>query len=101
VVSGAVSLVWRDRVTISALVARQFVDMSRMRLEVRVHARKLPFCATSNLADATVCTVFPLCSQGLVAAFPKLVGTGSKQHTYVDTENCRYFVAVEVCRGEL
>jgi len=42
-----------------ALVSRQFVDMSRSRIE------------------------------GLLAAFPKLVGTG-KQHTYVDTENVRY-----------
>eukprot|EP00475_Leptophrys_vorax_P027387 TRINITY_DN39066_c0_g1_i1.p1 TRINITY_DN39066_c0_g1~~TRINITY_DN39066_c0_g1_i1.p1 ORF type:complete len:525 (-),score=64.80 TRINITY_DN39066_c0_g1_i1:429-2003(-) len=42
-----------------ALVARQFVDMARIRIE------------------------------GLLAAFPKLVGTG-KQHTYVETENVRY-----------
>eukprot|EP00887_Chlorella_sp_A99_P000485 scaffold17.g485.t1 len=42
-----------------ALVARQFVDMSRIRIE------------------------------GLLAAFPKLVGSG-KQHTYVETENVRY-----------
>ncbi|KAL5555225.1 hypothetical protein UlMin_037461 [Ulmus minor] len=41
------------------LVSRQFVDMSRIRIE------------------------------GLLAAFPKLVGTG-KQHTYVETENVRY-----------
>jgi len=40
-------------------VSRQFVDMSRIRIE------------------------------GLLAAFPKLVGTG-KQHTYVETENVRY-----------
>jgi len=40
-------------------VARQFVDMSRIRIE------------------------------GLLAAFPKLVGSG-KQHTYVETENVRY-----------
>ncbi|KHG16825.1 hypothetical protein F383_00265 [Gossypium arboreum] len=38
---------------------RQFVDMTRIRIE------------------------------GLLAAFPKLVGTG-KQHTYVETENVRY-----------
>ncbi len=43
----------------AALVSRQFVDMSRIRIE------------------------------GLLAAFPKLVGTG-KQHTYVETENVRY-----------
>ena len=43
----------------SVLVSRQFVDMSRIRIE------------------------------GLLAAFPKLVGTG-KQHTYVETENVRY-----------
>lgn len=42
-----------------ALASRQFVDMSRIRIE------------------------------GLLAAFPKLVGTG-KQHTYVETENVRY-----------
>ncbi|GAV92045.1 Adap_comp_sub domain-containing protein [Cephalotus follicularis] len=41
------------------LVSRQFVDMSRIRIE------------------------------GLLAAFPKLVGMG-KQHTYVETENVRY-----------
>ncbi|KAK3037699.1 hypothetical protein RJ639_031070 [Escallonia herrerae] len=43
----------------TALVSRQFVDMSRIRIE------------------------------GLLAAFPKLVGTGN-QHTYVETENVRY-----------
>jgi hypothetical protein len=43
----------------SALVSRQFMDMSRIRIE------------------------------GLLAAFPKLVGSG-KQHTYVETENVRY-----------
>jgi hypothetical protein len=42
-----------------ALVSRQYVDMSRIRIE------------------------------GLLAAFPKLVGSG-KQHTYVETENVRY-----------
>ena len=40
-------------------MSRQFVDMPRIRIE------------------------------GLLAAFPKLVGTG-KQHTYVETENVRY-----------
>jgi coatomer subunit delta len=44
---------------IVVLVSRQFADMSRIRTE------------------------------GLLAAFPKLVGTG-KQHTYVETENVRY-----------
>ncbi|KAL0910148.1 hypothetical protein M5K25_021091 [Dendrobium thyrsiflorum] len=43
-----------------ALVSRQFVDMSRIRIE------------------------------GLLAAFPKLVGSGGKQHTFVETENVRY-----------
>ncbi|KAM6551408.1 hypothetical protein CsatB_001216 [Cannabis sativa] len=41
------------------LVSRQYVDMSRIRIE------------------------------GLLAAFPKLIGTG-KQHTYFETENVRY-----------
>jgi len=44
---------------VAALVSRQYMDMSRIRIE------------------------------GLLAAFPKLVGTG-KQHTYVETENVRY-----------
>lgn len=43
----------------AALVSRQFVEMTRIRIE------------------------------GLLAAFPKLVGAG-KQHTYVETENVRY-----------
>jgi hypothetical protein len=42
-----------------ALVSRQFIEMSRVRIE------------------------------GLLAAFPKLVGSG-KQHTYIETENVRY-----------
>nr|GEV73195.1 coatomer subunit delta-like [Tanacetum cinerariifolium] len=42
-----------------ALVSRPFVEMSRIRIE------------------------------GLLAAFPKLIGSG-KQHTYVETENVRY-----------
>lgn len=51
----------------TALVSRQYVDMSRIRIE------------------------------GLLAAFPKLVGTG-KQHTYVETENVRYvYQPMEVC----
>jgi len=43
----------------AALVSRQYVDMSRIRIE------------------------------GLLATFPKLVGSG-KQHTYVETDNVRY-----------
>lgn len=42
------------------LVSRQFVDMSRIRIE------------------------------GLLSAFPKLVGTGNKQHTFVETDKVRY-----------
>lgn len=41
------------------LMSRQYVSMTRIRIE------------------------------GLLAAFPKLVGSG-KQHTYVETENVRY-----------
>jgi len=43
-----------------ALISRQFVEMTRIRIE------------------------------GLLAAFPKLVGSDSKQHTYVETESVRY-----------
>lgn len=43
-----------------ALVSRQFVDMSRLRIE------------------------------GLLTAFPKLVGDSNKQHTFVETEAVRY-----------
>ena len=48
-----------DLFCFAALISRQFIDMSRVRIE------------------------------GLLAAFPKLVGSG-KQHTYIETENVRY-----------
>jgi coatomer subunit delta len=43
-----------------ALISRQFVEMTRVRIE------------------------------GLLAAFPKLVGSDGKQHTYIETESVRY-----------
>mmetsp|Transcript_20821 Transcript_20821/g.29932 ORF Transcript_20821/g.29932 Transcript_20821/m.29932 type:complete len:519 (-) Transcript_20821:146-1702(-) len=43
-----------------ALMSRQFVEMTRIRIE------------------------------GLLAAFPKLLGSDSKQHTFVETESVRY-----------
>mmetsp|Transcript_14067 Transcript_14067/g.23399 ORF Transcript_14067/g.23399 Transcript_14067/m.23399 type:complete len:543 (-) Transcript_14067:258-1886(-) len=43
-----------------ALISRQFVEMTRIRIE------------------------------GLLAAFPKLMGTDMKQHTFVETESVRY-----------
>lgn len=52
-------LTFPSKLYIAALVSRQYVDMSRIRIE------------------------------GLLAAFPKLVGTG-KQHTYLETESVRY-----------
>ena len=42
------------------LFARQFVEMNRLRVE------------------------------GLLAAFPKLMGTGNKQHTFIETDSVRY-----------
>mmetsp|Transcript_1543 Transcript_1543/g.2111 ORF Transcript_1543/g.2111 Transcript_1543/m.2111 type:complete len:519 (+) Transcript_1543:206-1762(+) len=42
------------------LVSRQFVEMTRIRIE------------------------------GLMAAFPKLLGSGTKQHTFIETESVRY-----------
>ena len=44
----------------SALVSRQFVEIERARIE------------------------------GLLSAFPKLVGTGGKQHTFIETATVRY-----------
>lgn len=46
--------------------------------------------AACRHAPATLPAWWRLCVQGLIAAFPKLVGTGQKQHTFVDTENCRW-----------
>lgn len=46
---------------LSAVLSRQFVEMSRLRIE------------------------------GLLAAFPKLMGGDDKQHTYLETEAVRYF----------
>ncbi|RNA09231.1 coatomer subunit delta [Brachionus plicatilis] len=43
-----------------ALVSRQFVEMTRARIE------------------------------GLLASFPKLIGSGSRQHTFIETESVRY-----------
>jgi len=43
-----------------ALMSRQFVDMTRIRIE------------------------------GLLAAFPKLLGTGNQQHTFIETDSVRY-----------
>ena len=42
------------------LFARQFVEMNRLRIE------------------------------GLLAAFPKLMGAGNKQHTFIETDSVRY-----------
>lgn len=44
---------------VSALMSRQFVEMTRIRIE------------------------------GLLAAFPKLMGSENKQHTFIETESVR------------
>lgn len=54
-----VTRIVRMSLCFSALVSRQFVEMTRSRIE------------------------------GLLAAFPKLMGSG-KQHTFVETESVRY-----------
>ena len=54
-----VTRIIRMSLCFSALVSRQFVEMTRSRIE------------------------------GLLAAFPKLMGSG-KQHTFVETESVRY-----------
>lgn len=43
-----------------ALISRQFVEMTRARIE------------------------------GLLASFPKLIGSGTKQHTFIETDSVRY-----------
>ena len=47
-------------VAFAALISRQFVEMTRSRVE------------------------------GLLASFPKLMGGSAKQHTFVETESVRY-----------
>lgn len=49
-----------------AVVSRQFIDMPRARIE------------------------------GLLASFPKLIGTAGEQHTFVETENVRYVYQVNI-----
>lgn len=51
--------VYLQIISVSAIISRQFVEMTRSRIE------------------------------GLLAAFPKLMGSG-KQHTFVETESVRY-----------
>ncbi|KAI9921539.1 hypothetical protein PsorP6_002532 [Peronosclerospora sorghi] len=56
---------------IVVLVARQFVEITRIRLELLTTGRLILL-------------------QGLLAAFPKLLSSGSREHTFIDTESVRY-----------
>ena len=65
-----------------ALVSRQFVEMTRIRVEVNTLS-SLSYLFISLIALKSAV-------QGLLAAFPKLVGSNAKQHTFIETESVRY-----------
>lgn len=67
-----------------ALVARQFVEINRIRIEVRSKVTHCLFWHV-ELTDFALSV-----AQGMLAAFPKLMGTDLKQHTFVETEAVRY-----------
>lgn len=60
-----------------AIVARQFVEMTRIRIEV-------------NQFGFEVLFLLVIFWQGLLTAFPKLLSTDAKQqHTFIETEAVR------------
>lgn len=70
----------------AALVTRQFVEVNRIRIEVI--KKTLRFFRWNF--DVLISINFLSRFQGMLAAFPKLMGTDSKQqHTFVETEAVR------------
>ena len=73
----------------AGLVARQFVEMTRIRLEVSNCIFNCSLCIDVYYIYCFLNGHIDYFVQGLLSAFPKLLGTDSKQHTFVETESVR------------